>query len=166
MNKTSIGNDEKVIWQQLATIPDPEIPVVSIVDLGMIRGITVDNGQVIVQLAPTYNGCPALEVIRMQIRAVLEQALRKNVEVQLIIDPPWTTDWISKEGLHKLKEYGIAPPAGRKSTTGWRDDAANVSCPHCGSNSTELISQFGSTPCKALYRCTECLEPFDYFKCH
>lgn len=166
MNRTSYIPDEKVIWQQLATIPDPEIPVVSIVDLGMIRNIDITSEQVIIYLSPTYNGCPALEVIRMQIRAVLEQSLAVPVKVQITLDPPWTTDWITAEGLQKLKDYGIAPPKRRKSLTGWRDDAASVSCPHCGSEATELVSQFGSTPCKALYRCTDCLEPFDYFKCH
>ena len=162
----SIPTNKTAIWQELEAIPDPEIPVIYIVDLGMIRSVECQDQRIIIHLSPTYNGCPALEVIQMQIRATLEQSFHRSVEVKLALDPPWTTDWITPSGREKLRNYGIAPPQPRKAPSGWRDETANVSCPHCGSSATGLVSAYGSTPCKALYRCNDCLEPFDYFKCH
>jgi len=144
------------IWQWLAAVPDPEIPVISLVDLGVIRDVAWDGDTLVVTVTPTYSGCPATRVINLDI----EQALRARgvgkVKLERRLAPPWTTDWLSAAGREKLSAYGIAPPVER---------GRNVACPRCGSNQTEKISQFGSTPCKAHFRCQDCLEPFDYFKC-
>ena len=144
------------IWQWLAAVPDPEIPVISLVDLGVIRDVAWDGDTLVVTVTPTYSGCPATRVINLDI----EQALRARgvgkVKLERRLAPPWTTDWLSAAGREKLSAYGIAPPVER---------GRNVACPRCGSNQTEKISQFGSTPCKAHFRCRECLEPFDHFKC-
>ncbi len=134
-------------------MPDPEIPVVSIVDLGIVR--EVDDDRVV--LTPTYTGCPATQVIEAMVRAALDEAGFENVRIETTLSPPWTTDWISNEGREKLRTYGIAPPTPRGRA---------VTCPQCGSAETEEISRFGSTPCKALWRCRACAEPFDLFKCH
>jgi ring-1,2-phenylacetyl-CoA epoxidase subunit PaaD len=138
----------------LESVPDPEIPVVSVVDLGIVRDIQSDR----VTITPTYTGCPATQVIERDIRAALDSAGYRHVQVETTLSPPWTTDWISREGRRKLLEYGIAPP-----TPGGERE---VCCPQCGSNDTAEISRFGSTPCKALWRCRACAEPFDLFKCH
>jgi ring-1,2-phenylacetyl-CoA epoxidase subunit PaaD len=144
------------IWQWLAAVPDPEIPVISLVDLGVIRDVAWDGDTLVVTVTPTYSGCPATRVINLDI----EQALRAHGVAKLKLarrlSPPWTTDWLSAAGREKLSAYGIAPPVER---------GRDVACPRCGSNRTEKISQFGSTPCKAHFRCRDCLEPFDYFKC-
>jgi ring-1,2-phenylacetyl-CoA epoxidase subunit PaaD len=142
------------IWEVLETVPDPEIPVVSVVDLGIVRDVTPDR----VRITPTYTGCPATQVIQRDIRDALDAAGFRKVAIETILSPPWTTDWISEAGKAKLKAYGIAPPqpAGQRL----------VECPQCGSTDTEEISRFGSTPCKAQWRCRDCLEPFDLFKCH
>jgi ring-1,2-phenylacetyl-CoA epoxidase subunit PaaD len=144
------------IWQWLGSIPDPEIPVISLVDLGVIRDVAWDGDTLVVTVTPTYSGCPATRVINLDI----EQALRAHGVAKLKLarrlSPPWTTDWLSAAGRDKLSAYGIAPPVERGCV---------VACPRCGSNQTEKISQFGSTPCKAHFRCRDCLEPFDYFKC-
>ena len=140
------------IWDVLAQVPDPEIPVVSIVDLGMVRA--VEDGKVVI--TPTYSGCPATEVIRQSVRGALDSAGYDGVRVETAMYPPWTTDWISDAGKRKLKAYGISPP----------DPSAKAECPQCGSTDTEEVSRFGSTPCKAQWRCKSCLEPFDRFKCH
>jgi ring-1,2-phenylacetyl-CoA epoxidase subunit PaaD len=140
------------IRRVLATIPDPEVPAVTIVDLGMVRGVTNEA----VTITPTYTGCPATVAIQAAVRAALDQAGFGEVEVRTEIDPPWTTDWITPEGRAKLLAYGIAPPS----------TAATAACPQCGSTHTEEVSRFGSTPCKALWRCLDCAEPFDRFKCH
>ena len=139
------------MWEVLASVPDPEIPVVSIVDLGIVRSVEPDR----VVITPTYTGCPATQVIERDIRSALDAAGYRHVAIETILAPPWTTEWISEEGRRKLREYGIAPPT--------RDA---VECPQCGSADTEEISRFGSTPCKALWRCRACAEPFDLFKCH
>jgi ring-1,2-phenylacetyl-CoA epoxidase subunit PaaD len=138
----------------LATVPDPEIPVLSVVDLGIVRAVEPDR----VLITPTYTGCPATQVIERDIRAALDAAGYRQVRVETVLAPPWTTDWISAEGRRKLLEYGIAPPL----QAGERE----VACPQCGSRDTVEISRFGSTPCKALWRCRSCAEPFDLFKCH
>ena len=149
---TTLGTNE--IWKVLATVPDPEIPVVSVVDLGIVREVTPDR----VVLTPTYTGCPATLVIETMVRVALDQAGFEDVKIATTLSPPWTTDWISAEGRRKLREYGIAPPTPAGSRA--------VECPQCGSAQTQEISRFGSTPCKALWRCRSCAEPFDLFKCH
>jgi ring-1,2-phenylacetyl-CoA epoxidase subunit PaaD len=158
-------------WAVLATVADPEIPVISVVDLGIVRGIAVGDDGVEVSLTPTYAGCPATHVIESDIREALTRA---GIAVRVVtrLAPPWTTDWITTTGRARLKEFGIAPPAPAGSRDGQIirlvPRGANMqktpACPHCGSAGTELLSQFGSTPCKALYRCVDCREPFDYFK--
>ncbi|RST29526.1 phenylacetate-CoA oxygenase subunit PaaJ [Sphingomonas ginkgonis] len=140
------------VWEVLEGVPDPEIPVVSVVDLGIVRA--VGDGEVLI--TPTYSGCPATLAIEQSIRAALDSAGYGEVGIRTILSPPWSTDWISEAGRDKLRRYGIAPPE-RSST---------VACPQCGSTDTEEVSRFGSTPCKAQWRCRECLEPFDRFKCH
>ena len=142
------------IWAVLADVPDPEIPVLSLVDLGIVREVTPDR----VVLTPTYTGCPATLVIETMVRAALDESGFADVRVEATLTPPWTTDWISEEGKRKLRAYGIAPP----QAAGTRE----VECPQCGSAETEEVSRFGSTPCKAQWRCRACLEPFDLFKCH
>ena len=143
------------VWQWLEGVPDPEIPVISLVELGVVRGVEWRNDDLWVTLTPTYSGCPATAVIEADvIRALTLMGVAPHIERR--IAPPWTTDWITEAGREKLAAYGIAPP----QPAGGPDK-----CPHCGSAAVERISQFGSTPCKAQWRCTYCLEPFDYFKC-
>lgn len=147
-------------------VKDPEIPVLSIRDLGILRDISLDGGWVTVTITPTYSGCPAMSVIKADIKEVLSAAGFENVTVKQSLAPAWTTDWMTSEGREKLREYGIAPP--QKSGGGKCAVASSgtaVACPQCGSEHTECVSEFGSTACKALYRCLDCAEPFDYFKC-
>ena len=146
----------------LAGVPDPEIPVISVIDLGIVRDVREENGRVVVDVTPTYTGCPATEVIEAGIAARLEEAGYAGAEVRRTLSPPWTTDWISESGRRKLEAFGIAPPPGSASLRG---PALPVACPRCASTDTARISEFGSTPCKAAYRCEACLEPFDHFKC-
>jgi ring-1,2-phenylacetyl-CoA epoxidase subunit PaaD len=152
------------ILEWLADVPDPEIPVLSVMDLGIVRDVDCDGG-VVVSLAPTYSGCPATEVIEASVIAALEDRGVVDVAVKRVLSPPWTTDWISDAGLEKLKAYGIAPPERGGSKRALLQGQRSVSCPQCDSQNTELVSEFGSTACKASYRCTDCLEPFEYFKC-
>ena len=142
------------IWAWLADVPDPEIPVISIVDLGIIRSVVWREHLLVVTVTPTYSGCPAASVINFEIEQTLRTHGIVDLKLERQLSPAWTTDWISSAGHDKLRDYGIAPP-----TKGL------VQCPRCGSTQIETISQFGSTPCKALHRCTSCLEPFDRFKC-
>ena len=144
------------VWALLDKVPDPEIPVISLVDLGVIRSVDWTNAGLLVTITPTYSGCPATRVIEEDIRAALLADGIEAADIVTQISPAWTTDWISKKGRVALLKYGIAPP----QRTG-----APKACPHCGASSLTRISQFGSTPCKALWRCDSCLEPFDYFKC-
>jgi ring-1,2-phenylacetyl-CoA epoxidase subunit PaaD len=160
------------VWQMLAMIPDPEIPVISIVELGIVRGVEWREGELIVTVTPTYSGCPATEVIAADIERALSAARVARYRVQTQLAPAWTTDWIVPEARERLRAYGIAPPGERGSVASIdisglkrRADAA-VACPRCGSSRTRELSRFGSTPCKAQYRCEDCLEPFDYFKPH
>jgi ring-1,2-phenylacetyl-CoA epoxidase subunit PaaD len=161
------------VWDWLSHVPDPEIPVISLTDLGIIRDVAWDDGTLVVTVTPTYSGCPATAFINLDIEKALRSKGIGKLKLKRQISPPWTTDWISAEGREKLKAYGIAPPidgtaaAGRLMARVNRMAGANlaVACPRCGSARTERVSQFGSTPCKASYRCTDCLEPFDYFKC-
>jgi ring-1,2-phenylacetyl-CoA epoxidase subunit PaaD len=148
---------EDSVWAVLRGVPDPEIPVLSVVDLGIVRYVRMPGPQV--GITPTYSGCPATEVIRASIRSALAQSGYPNARIEEVLSPPWSAAWISAEGRRKLLEYGIAPPNPSSP-----DEPE--SCPHCGGRKIEMISQFGSTPCKALFRCLSCREPFDYFKCH
>ena len=144
------------IWCWLDAVPDPEIPVISVVDLGIVRGVEWDGDTLEVAVTPTYSGCPATSVISMDITNALYERGVQNVRIKTQISPPWTTDWLSEQGRAKLVDYGIAPP---------RAAGGPECCPRCKSPNVTRISQFGSTPCKAQWRCQECLEPFDYFKC-
>lgn len=156
------------IWKVLETVNDPEVPVVSVVDLGMIREVCIANETIVITLTPTYSGCPATDVINMSIRMAMLAAGYKNFEIKMVLSPAWTTEWISAAGKQKLKAYGIAPPNDKQvvcEPEAFSQEEA-VQCPHCNSYHTTQISRFGSTPCKALYKCNDCLEPFDYFKCH
>jgi len=161
-----------VVWDALGSIPDPEVPVVSIVELGIVRGVAFAEGRVRVEVTPTYSGCPATEMIADAIRERLAAIGLVDAELMTRLSPAWTTDWIAPEAKRKLRDFGIAPPhtvGARVDVTGispLRRAEAVVPCPHCGSRATTLISQFGSTACKAQYRCEACREPFDYFKPH
>jgi ring-1,2-phenylacetyl-CoA epoxidase subunit PaaD len=182
---------EQKIWEILQEVKDPEVPVLSIIDLGIVRDVLltplsisdgVDNevrpttplsisdgeGQgVRLTITPTYSGCPAMDVISIDIRLKLMEKGYSNIIIQQQLSPPWTTDWMSEEGKRKLKEYGIAPPNAKQQFC--KEEMFNeeaVQCPHCNSHHTQLISQFGSTACKSMYRCLDCKETFDYFKCH
>ena len=161
---TRLAGAEKKIWELLETVCDPEIPVLSILDLGIVRSVSVnavENREAIVKITitPTYSGCPAMDMISMQIRMTLLENGYINIIIESVLSPVWTTDWMSAAGKEKLHTYGIAPPH-------LSDKELSIICPQCSSASTKLLSQFGSTACKALYQCQECLEPFDYFKCH
>lgn len=157
---------ECAVWDALGTVLDPEIPVLSILDLGIVRAVRVaEDGTVEVDLTPTYTGCPATDVIRSNVSTtLLEHGFTRHV-VRDVLSPPWTSDWITDEGREKLRAYGIAPPARALSKP--RHLVANtvVACPRCASHETEIVSEFGSTPCKSLRRCLSCLEPFEQFKC-
>ena len=150
----------------LESVKDPEIPVISVRELGVLRdvGLAAD-GKVAVTITPTYTGCPAMDVMAADIKKELLEAGVPEVEVKLTLSPAWTTDWISDEGKRKLKEYGIAPPEKAADIRALKGDAPVVPCPQCGSKNTSMLSAFGSTACKALWKCNDCLEPFDQFKC-
>ena len=155
------------IGEILEQVSDPEIPVLSVVDLGIVRDIIVNSDLVKVVITPTYNGCPAMDMIAVNIKAALQEAGFSNVQVELVWQPAWTTDMISVNGRKKLREYGIAPPENESvDKLALFGETVIVPCPRCNSENTELISQFGSTACKAMHRCLDCKEPFDYFKCH
>ena len=148
----------------LGDVPDPEIPVLAITDLGIVRGVTIQD-DVIVELTPTYSGCPATEVIEQSVLDALHGHGLENVTIKRVLSPPWTTDWISEEGREKLRKYGIAPPATGGSKRALLHRNRNIACPQCASLNTSVVSEFGSTACKASYKCNDCLEPFEYFKC-
>jgi ring-1,2-phenylacetyl-CoA epoxidase subunit PaaD len=155
----------KRAWEAAAEVVDPEIPVLTIADLGVLRDIAVIDGRVEVAITPTYSGCPAMNVIALEIERALARAGIQASKIRTVLSPAWTTDWMSDEGRRKLREYGIAPPqpaSSRRALFGEQQ----VACPQCGSEETEVLSEFGSTSCKALWRCKTCREPFDYFKCH
>lgn len=157
--------ETKEIWELLQSVFDPEIPVLSVVDLGVVRDIVVQDNAVEVIITPTYSGCPAMDMISMNIKMELLSHGYRNVKINQMLSPAWTTDWMSENGKRKLKEYGIAPPIGKSFEKKYLEQL-KVECPHCGSTNTKLISEFGSTSCKALFQCDDCREPFDYFKCH
>lgn len=149
-----------------ASVADPEVPVLTIADLGILRGVDVDGERVTVMITPTYSGCPAVDVIRDDVILALSAAGFAEVEVRLTLAPAWTTDWMSDEGKRKLEAFGIAPPSGRAAVRGPIPVRLSIRCPQCGSLDTREVSRFGSTSCKALYECRACLEPFDHFKAH
>jgi ring-1,2-phenylacetyl-CoA epoxidase subunit PaaD len=156
------------IWQWLDQVPDPEIPVISVVDLGIVRGITWDNDTLVVALTPTYTGCPATRVIADDVEKALRQHGVDDLRIESQLSPAWTSDWLSDKGRARLEQFGIAPPqvAGKAAgKTVGKTVGKPAQCPRCKGENLTKISQFGSTPCKAQWRCNECLEPFDYFKC-
>lgn len=163
-----VENKTQEIWTLLEQVSDPEIPVLTVIDMGVVRAVNIQEDESIeVVITPTYSGCPAMDMIEVEIRAVLQENAYDNVVVKTVLSPAWTTEWMSESGKKKLKEYGIAPPEGStidKSVL--FGEAKKIECPRCNSRNTEMLSQFGSTACKALYQCSDCKEPFDYFKCH
>ncbi|NLT25596.1 MAG: phenylacetate-CoA oxygenase subunit PaaJ [Microbacteriaceae bacterium] len=158
------------VWDIAATVCDPEIPVLTIADLGILRDAVVgSDGTAQVIITPTYSGCPAMNTIKADVEQALRTAGYESVDVSLVLSPAWTTDWMTEEGRRKLEDYGIAPPSGKAAVGAQRGPtrlALSVRCPRCGSISTNELSRFGSTACKALYQCADCKEPFDYFKVH
>ena len=165
---TAVLNDSDLrrrAWEAASQVVDPEIPVLTIADLGVLRDVQVHDGRVEVAITPTYSGCPAMNMIALEIELALERAGIARPTVRTVLSPAWTTDWMSEDGRNKLREYGIAPPQASNSRRALFGEQ-QVACPQCGSQNTELLSEFGSTSCKALWRCKSCREPFDYFKCH
>jgi len=169
---TALDVTVEQVWGWLGDVADPEIPVISVVDLGIVRGVRFEAEQCVVTITPTYSGCPAMQVISDSVSEALHAHGVEDVRIESRLAPAWTTDWMSDAGKAALKGYGIAPPVQQAIDisglhAGIRRRAApDVDCPHCGSPHTQLTSEFGSTPCKALYKCLDCREPFDYFKCH
>ena len=153
-------------WDAAAEVVDPEIPVLTIADLGVLRDVVVTEGGVEVAITPTYSGCPAMNMIALEVELALARAGIVGARVRTVLSPAWTTDWMSEAGRRKLREYGVAPPPPPGSGRGGLFGQAEVSCPVCGSADTERLAEFGSTSCKSLWRCRACREPFDYFKCH
>jgi ring-1,2-phenylacetyl-CoA epoxidase subunit PaaD len=156
---------KKEVFDILENVCDPEVPVLSILDLGIVRDVLCIEKEIEIIITPTYSGCPAMNMIAMNIRIEMATHGFENVKIKEVLSPAWTTDWMSEDGKRKLKEYGIAPPQYRVEDLGLRIEK-DIPCPLCDSTNTELLSEFGSTSCKALHRCKDCLEPFDYFKCH
>ena len=162
MVTSAFNRDTEKIWRLLQEVCDPEVPVLSVLDLGIVRSVKIKADETEITITPTYSGCPAMDAISMDIKFKLIENGYKNVKVVSVISPAWTTDWMSEDGKKKLLEYGIAPPGNISD----REGRVAVHCPQCGSENTKLLSQFGSTSCKALYQCSDCKEPFDHFKCH
>lgn len=162
-----MNSSEQHIWDLIKDIPDPEIPVLTIVDLGVIREVKKTSDEVVVTITPTYTGCPAMNQFEDDIVNTLKDNGVANVRIETSYDPAWTTDWMSEEAKKKLQDYGIAPPQEKTSDKNYiiGKEKKQVICPQCKSADTKMISQFGSTACKALYQCNDCKEPFDYFKC-
>jgi ring-1,2-phenylacetyl-CoA epoxidase subunit PaaD len=160
--------NKQTIYSYLEEINDPEVPVLSIIDLGIVRDVVMNDEEIEVIITPTYTGCPAMDMITATIKIQLATLGFKKIKVTQILSPAWTTEWMSEEGKQKLKEYGIAPPNPKQQVCDQKlfAEAEAVQCPHCDSYHTHRISEFGSTACKALYQCDDCKEPFDYFKCH
>jgi ring-1,2-phenylacetyl-CoA epoxidase subunit PaaD len=160
--------NKNAIYAYLEEIKDPEVPALSIIDLGIVRDIKMNEEEIEVIITPTYTGCPAMDMITAMIKIELATLGFKKVKVTQVLSPAWTTDWMSEEGKRKLREYGIAPPNPKQQVCDQKlfAEAEAVQCPHCNSYHTRRISEFGSTACKALYQCDDCKEPFDYFKCH
>jgi ring-1,2-phenylacetyl-CoA epoxidase subunit PaaD len=160
-----VNANEERAFRVAATVTDPEVPVLTIEDLGVLRSVREEDGRIVATITPTYSGCPAMDMIALHVETALRDAGYHDVTVERVLAPAWTTDWMSEEGRRKLREYGIAPPAG-KAGRGALFGEDTIECPHCGSKQTTKLAEFGSTACKALYRCESCREPFDYFKCH
>jgi ring-1,2-phenylacetyl-CoA epoxidase subunit PaaD len=159
--------DKNILYTYLEEIKDPEVPALSIIDLGIVRDVKLNDDELEVVITPTYTGCPAMDMIAATIKIELATLGFKKVKVTTVLFPAWTTDWMSEEGKRKLKAYGIAPPNPKQqacSSSLFSEET--IQCPHCNSYHTHRISEFGSTACKALYQCNDCKEPFDYFKCH
>ncbi len=156
---------EAEIWEMLEEVNDPEVPVLSVVDLGVVREVRLNGENCTITITPTYSGCPAMQVIEEDIRAKFREHDLKEPEIRTVLSPAWTTDWLSEKGKQKLEAYGIAPPANEVDKSTLFSAPPVIRCPHCKSTNTRMVSQFGSTPCKAHYQCNDCLEPFDYFKC-
>jgi len=154
--------DTAQLFKLLSSVCDPEIPVLTLQDLGVLRDISISGDEIEVTITPTYSGCPAVEVMQEDIKTALADAGYQHVTVQQSLSPAWTTDWMSDAGREKLRAYGIAPPARQ---AGQQTERTNIKCPQCTSGDVKRISEFGSTACKALYQCQDCREPFDYFKC-
>jgi ring-1,2-phenylacetyl-CoA epoxidase subunit PaaD len=162
----SASRVEQEIWSLLAEVPDPEIPILNVIDLGIIRYVRDEREHgIVVGVSPTYTGCPATEVIQASIRTRLRKAGFTDVRIDSVLAPAWTSDWLTDSAREKLREYGIAPPAETVSDPRHLLRDPDVHCPRCASAQTQRVSEFASTPCKALYRCKDCLEPFEYFKC-
>lgn len=161
--------DPDQIRHWLEEVPDPEVPAVSVMDLGIVRDVQWQDGELVVAITPTYSGCPATSVIAFEIEAALRARGIERLRIERRLSPPWTTDWITQEGRQRLEAYGIAPPVGNADGPSPFDRLLRkplaIPCPRCKSENTDRVSEFGSTPCKAQYRCRDCLEPFDYFKC-
>jgi ring-1,2-phenylacetyl-CoA epoxidase subunit PaaD len=166
-NMTIHAQSKEEIYRILDVVCDPEIPVLTINDMGLVRDVRfAENGEIEVDITPTYSGCPAMKTIEKEIIETLNGAGFEHISVKEVLSPAWTTDWLSQAGREKLEAYGIAPPVGKSVDKSLlMGDPKSVRCPNCKSMNTEMVSQFGSTACKALYKCTDCLEPFDYFKC-
>lgn len=164
-NPLPLGDIERALIPILGQVSDPEIPVLSILEMGVVRSAEIKDEEVVVKITPTYSGCPAMDVIGDDIISALKDAGYQS-KVELVLSPAWTTDWITEKGRQALEKYGIAPPleaeADKEALLGGKK---LVKCTNCGSKNTKLVSQFGSTACKALFKCEDCLEPFDYFKC-
>ena len=160
--------NKETIYSYLGEINDPEVPVLSIIDLGIVRDVRMNEDELEVVITPTYTGCPAMDMISATIKIQLATLGFKKVKITQALSPAWTTEWMSEEGKRKLREYGIAPPNPKQQVCDQKlfAEAEAVQCPHCSSYHTHRISEFGSTACKALYQCDDCKEPFDYFKCH
>lgn len=155
------------VWRIAAEVVDPEIPVLTIEDLGVLRDVSVDAaGRIEVAITPTYSGCPAMNMITVEIEVALARAGLPDARVRTVLSPAWTTDWMSEAGRRKLHEYGIAPPPRQGFGRGALFSQAELACPRCGSIETERLAEFGSTSCKSLWRCLSCREPFDHFRCH
>lgn len=165
-SKQKMTVTEEHIWQILEEVPDPEVPVLNLLDLGIIRDVNLNEDEIEIVVTPTYSGCPATSMINIAIKMKLIEKGFNNIKLTNRLSPAWTTDWMTEEGKQKLKSYGIAPPVYSKNSDELFSKTDEVECPLCGSKHTHLVSQFGSTACKALYQCDHCKEPFDYFKCH
>ena len=166
-NILHISKDD--VWTWLGTIPDPDIPVISITELGLVKDVEImDEGRVMVTITPSYSGCPAMSVFKEDIQSLLKSKGVEEIEIKISHAPAWTTDWLSSAAKEKLKHYGIAPPEESCDTATklFSESIKKVSCPHCQKRETKLISQFGSTPCKSLWYCNTCQQPFEYFKCY
>ena len=163
---TTTSPDVTAVREVLAQVHDPEIPVITIEDLGILRDVSVDGSHVVVTVTPTYSGCPAMDEIRADIVSALAAGGFDDVEVKTVLAPAWTTDWMSEDGRRKLREFGIAPPSPVRSGPVLVQLQQRVSCPQCGSRDTEEMARFASTSCKSMWRCLSCREPFDHFKAH